>query len=80
MTQRLNRGDLVVLNAQGKPAANPLFRMRQNAIGTMRALAVELGITPSARARLRVAPPKAKDPFQAFLDGDDEADDDQVLQ
>jgi hypothetical protein len=46
----------------------------------MRALAVELGITPSARARLRVVPPKAKDPFEASLDRDNEADEDQVLQ
>jgi hypothetical protein len=44
-----------------------------------RALAVELGITLSARARLRVTPPKAKDPFETFLDGDDGGDD-QVLQ
>ena len=79
-TQRLKREDLVVLNARGKASANPLFRMRENAIATMRALAVELGITPSARLHLRVTPPKAKDPFEAFLDGDDGADDEKVLQ
>jgi hypothetical protein len=53
--------------------------MRENAIGTMRALAVEVGITQSARALLRVAPLRAKDLFEAFLDSDG-ARDDQVLQ
>jgi hypothetical protein len=35
--------------------------------------------TPSARARLRVAPPQANDPFEAFLDGAEESKED-VLQ
>ncbi len=35
LTQRLNRADLVVVNARGKLNANPLFRMRENAVATI---------------------------------------------
>jgi P27 family predicted phage terminase small subunit len=79
LTQRLNRADLVVVNARGKLSANPLFRMCENAVATMRALAVELGITPSARARLHLAPPQARDPFEALLEGEDDVDEDKVV-
>ena len=62
MTQHLDHGDLLVLNSRGKASANLLFRKRENAIATRHALSVKLGITPSARARLRVASPKPRYP------------------
>jgi len=41
--------------------------MRDAAIKTQKNLAVELGITPAAHAKLKVAPAPKKDPFEAFL-------------
>lgn len=36
-------------------------------LGQMRAYAVELGMTPAARAKLSIAPPKNEDPFQKYF-------------
>jgi phage terminase small subunit len=68
-----------LLNTRGKLSADRVFSMRKNAVTAMRALAVELGITPSARARPEGHAAAAKDPFEV-LDGDDQADLDTVLQ
>jgi hypothetical protein len=38
----------------------------------MRAFLTEFGLSPASRSRVRVANPKQRDLFDAFLDGDDE--------
>jgi phage terminase small subunit len=36
-------------------------------LGQMRSFAIELGLTPAARAKLSIAPPKAEDEFAKFF-------------
>jgi P27 family predicted phage terminase small subunit len=47
---------------------NPLHQIVRDDEATLRALARELGLTPSARAGL-VAAPSSADPFEAYLRG-----------
>ena len=68
-------GPLVVARGtgarRGELVKNPLHQIvRDNAL-LIRMLARELGLTPAARPSLSAHVPPARDPFAAFLDGED---------
>jgi P27 family predicted phage terminase small subunit len=52
--RELNRGQLAITSKRGGPRANPLFRIVNESMTTINRLCQELGLTPSARSRLRI--------------------------
>jgi P27 family predicted phage terminase small subunit len=68
-------GAIVKDPSSGYPIQNPYLNIANAALKQMRAFLVEFGLTPSSRSRVKVTKPEKKDPFQAFLDGEDVPDD-----
>lgn len=62
-------GLIIKSPATGYPMQNPLLAVANQAAKTMRALLVELGMTPAARSRIVAATPPDHDEFDAFLSG-----------
>lgn len=60
-------GGLIVLNAAGTPMRNPLLKVIDDAERTMMRCQTELGMSPSARARLSVGA-QVGDALDRFLD------------
>ena len=59
-TTELRARGLVVKTKEGGPRLSPYLRIADTALAQMRLLLVEFGMTPSARARVRVPQPSAK--------------------
>ena len=66
----IRKSALMVRGAEGRPIANPLLRIRSRAFNEMRAGAIELGLTPAARARLVKVDVEEPDPMEMLLGGD----------
>ena len=49
---------LTVTGAQGQSIKNPVVTIREKALEQMKSYAIEFGMTPSSRGRLRVVPPE----------------------
>lgn len=65
-------GDLVVKTRNGHQIPNPYLPVANKAMEQMRGFANELGLTPSARARINSVNDdsgKTKNPFELFLSG-----------
>lgn len=64
--------DLVVTGADGSTRANPVLQQERLAADHCRRLYIEIGLTPAARSRVRVAPTappdSPSDRMRAFLD------------
>lgn len=57
-------------NRDGKPfIVNDLLRVQREAENQMLKCLVEMGMSPSSRSRIKVPPPKEKNPFEEFLNG-----------
>lgn len=57
----------VVKSPSGYPIQNPWLSVATRAAKDLKAAAVELGLTPSARTRVKVNAATAEDAFQSFL-------------
>lgn len=55
-------GDMVFVHKK-----NPSFEIWNAAAKTMAKFLIEFGLTPAARAKLKISPPKEADPFADFL-------------
>jgi len=64
----LRTGGLTVLNDKGTPVRNPMLKVADDAVKTMLRCQAELGMTPSARARLSVGA-QVGDALDSFLNG-----------
>jgi len=53
-TQKIRQFGMVIKGKQDVPMMSPYVKIAHHALNQMRALLVEFGMTPSARARLRV--------------------------
>lgn len=62
------RGGILITNAEGVPMRNPALKVANDEERTLLRCMAELGLTPSARARL-TAPVMEDDPLEAFLRG-----------
>jgi len=56
-TQKVRQGGMVVVKADGTAVVSPWLKVAQDAMGQLRALLIEFGMTPSARARIHTAAP-----------------------
>lgn len=74
--ETLQRDGYTFTTAKGYTGVHPMVAIKNKALLRMRAFASEFGLTPSARSRLSVEPPKAADPFDAFLAAVNAADED----
>jgi P27 family predicted phage terminase small subunit len=59
---------LMVTSAKGNPIQNPLIGVANKAMADMAHYAIEFGMTPSARSRIKASPPdeKANNPLAKF--------------
>jgi len=65
--RELQRAGLLSIGERGVAYQSPHLNVLSMALKQMRGFAVELGMTPSARSRVKtVEPPKAADPFEAL--------------
>lgn len=65
-TRQLNKEGFVVEGPQG-PRPSPWLTVANTAAKQMLAMAIEFGMTPSSRARIKVEPPRSPDPFEDLL-------------
>lgn len=68
----IRKSALMVRGTEGSPIANPLLRIRSRAFAEMRACALELGLSPAARARLLKVEVTEDDPMELLLGMDPE--------
>ena len=69
-TRKLRQNGLVVTTGDGDPVVSPYVKIAHNAMAHCARLLVELGMTPSARARVQVrpeGPTKAASKWQGLL-------------
>ena len=69
----IRKSALMVRGSEGSAIANPLLRIRSRAFNEMRAGAIELGLTPAARARLVKVDVEPADPMEMLLGMDENA-------
>ena len=69
----IRKSALMVRGSEGSAIANPLLRIRSRAFAEMRAGAIELGLTPAARARLVKVDVEPDDPMELLLGMDENA-------
>lgn len=74
--ETLQREGYTFETEKGYRGVHPMVAVKNKALLRMRAFASEFGLTPSVRSRLSVEPPKAVDPFDAFLSAVNAADED----
>jgi P27 family predicted phage terminase small subunit len=67
--EQLRDHGLTVPGRNGLPKASPYVAIANQAFRQMMSMAVEFGMTPSSRSRIRVVAPKAADPFEDLLRG-----------
>jgi P27 family predicted phage terminase small subunit len=56
-----------LVRRKGYPAINPHFKIATNAANQFVKLAIEFGMSPAARSRIRVQQPQQEDPLDSFL-------------
>lgn len=67
--ESLHKTALLVKNIRGEIVPNPLVGIEVRLLREMRAYMVELGLTPSARSRIQLAPTdQEEDPFAEYLE------------
>jgi len=74
--ETLQREGYTFETEKGYRGVHPMVAVKNKALLRMRAFASEFGMTPSARTRISVEPPKVIDPFDAFLNAVNAADED----
>ena len=62
------RVDGLVVLVDGRPVQNPYLVVANGALKQLRALLIELGMTPAARSRVQVGGEGERDEFDRFLD------------
>lgn len=72
-TEQAAKG-LVYKRRDGSPALNPYLRIARDAFDRMLRTGIELGLSPSARARIKVETPKAPGRLQKFMGRKDGAE------
>lgn len=65
------RTEKPVVTINGSPATNPHLSLAFKVWDRIHRLAVEFGLSPASRSRLRVDPPQAEDAYLAYLRGED---------
>ena len=65
--RKLQQTGLLVITDKGQAFANPLIRVADRAWAEMRAFAIEFGMTPSSRARVRVPDKVPEDEFTQYM-------------
>jgi P27 family predicted phage terminase small subunit len=68
--QKLETEGLIILAPSGYPMFSPYFSASNKALNQMRQMAEQIGLSGSARSRIKANPPDGEtDPAEAFLRG-----------
>jgi len=61
----------ITITRRAGPGISPVFKAAMETAGALRLLAVEIGMTPAGRSRLRITPPPAKTKADLFREQHD---------
>ena len=65
--RKLATDGMVTITSNGNPIQNPWLSIANRAMTEMRKWLIEFGMTPSSRARVKVASTEEADPFAEFM-------------